>query len=153
MQHFIDDYGTKEADGKFKLTPSFLSVTASVIYVGEFVGALITAPINDRWGRRAVFLSASLCIILGALIQGFSHGLYGVFCVGRVFIGLGIGESIFSRLLWLCVADLLPRSIHCYQFGLHRRSGTYAAPRSCPLHVPVLSKCISICRSLHQPRD
>ena len=67
MKAFIHDYGTRQEDGTYELTTSFLSVSASIIYVGEFIGAIITAPINDRWGRKAVFLSASLCIIGGAM--------------------------------------------------------------------------------------
>jgi MFS family permease len=58
MKAFIRDYGDLKADGTYALSTTFLSVTASLIYVGEFTGALITAPINDAWGRKAVFLSA-----------------------------------------------------------------------------------------------
>jgi MFS family permease len=92
MKAFIHDYGHQTSDGKFVLSTEFLSVTASLIYVGEFVGAIVTAPINEAWGRKAVFLSASICIIIGAVVQLVSSGLYPVFCVGRVLIGLGIGQ-------------------------------------------------------------
>lgn len=70
---------------------TFLSVTASLIYIGEFAGALITVPINDAWGCKAVFLSASICIILGAIVQLVLDSYYSTFCIGRVLIGLGIG--------------------------------------------------------------
>src|SRR5690625_1651544 len=64
MTPFINDYGqTTDSDGNPALTTSFLSLTASIIYVGELAGAFIAAPINDFFGRRAVFFCASLCII------------------------------------------------------------------------------------------
>ncbi|KAF4855843.1 Low-affinity glucose transporter [Colletotrichum siamense] len=68
MAPFIRDYGHQEPDGTYELGTTFLSVTASLIYVGEFCGALITAPINDRWGRKAVFATASVCIVAGAIV-------------------------------------------------------------------------------------
>lgn len=109
MKHFIHDYGHKQPNGEYKLGTTFLSVTASIIYTGEFCGSLITAPINDRFGRRAVFFSASICIIAGAIIQGCSYGLYGVFCVGRVFIGLGIGQFTATCLVY--IAEVAPTEI------------------------------------------
>ena len=137
MKVFIHNYGYKKADGQYALTTSFLSVTASVIYVGEFCGALITAPINDRWGRRAVFFTASFCIICGAIVQVCSDGIYAVFCVGRVFIGLGIGQFTAT-----CG---LPR--------LHWRSCTRRDPWPSTHDVPVHAIVVSVHRRLHQPRD
>ncbi|KUJ17672.1 uncharacterized protein LY89DRAFT_718317 [Mollisia scopiformis] len=95
MKAFVRDYGELTADGTYKLSTTFLSVTASLIYVGEFIGALITAPINDAWGRKAVFCSASICIIAGAIVQLVSSGHYSAFCVGRVLVGLGIESSVW----------------------------------------------------------
>ncbi|PMD12677.1 general substrate transporter [Hyaloscypha hepaticicola] len=101
MKAFIHDYGDLKSDGTYALSTTFLSVTASLIYVGEFTGALITAPINDAWGRKAVFLSASICIILGAIVQLVSDGHYSAFCVGRVLVGLGIGQFTASCLIYI----------------------------------------------------
>ncbi|KAF3021120.1 hypothetical protein E8E14_013556 [Neopestalotiopsis sp. 37M] len=109
MPVFIEDYGDRQPDGSYALSTTFLSVTASLIYVGEFLGALITAPINERWGRKAVFLSASVMIILGAIVQLCSFGLYGVFCVGRILIGLGIGQFTTSCLVY--ISEVAPAKI------------------------------------------
>ncbi|RDW91651.1 hypothetical protein BP5796_02816 [Coleophoma crateriformis] len=101
MEAFVHDYGQRTSDGTYALSTTFLSVTASLIYVGEFVGALLTAPINDKWGRKAVFLSASICIIIGAIVQLVAHGMYAVFCLGRVLIGLGIGQFTATCLIYI----------------------------------------------------
>ncbi|KAF3403560.1 Galactose transporter [Penicillium rolfsii] len=84
-------------------------LTASVIYAGEFCGALITAPINDAWGRKAVFYSASSCIITGAIVQVCASGIYGVFCAGRVLIGLGIGQFTATCLTY--ISEIAPMEI------------------------------------------
>ncbi|KAF5529812.1 sugar transporter [Fusarium mexicanum] len=102
MQPFINDYAqTTTSDGKPALTTSFISLTASIIYVGELAGAFLAAPINENLGRRAVFLCASLCIIIGAIVQLASHGSEGLIVLGRIFIGLGIGQFTVTCLLYM----------------------------------------------------
>lgn len=109
MQYFARDYGDRQADGSYELGTTFLSVSASIIYVGEFVGALAAAPINDKFGRKAVFACASVCIIIGAVIQVCAYGIYGVFYVGRVFVGLGVGQFTATCLMY--VSDVAPSAI------------------------------------------
>lgn len=98
MVWFIKDYGEKTASG-YELETTFLSVSASIIYVGEFVGAFLAAPINDFFGRRAVFLTASLCIVAGAIEQVCSFGDDHTFYGGRVLVGLGIGQFTATCLI------------------------------------------------------
>lgn len=43
MKAFVHDYGHRNADGKYHLATDFLAVTASIIYVGEFTGAIISS--------------------------------------------------------------------------------------------------------------
>jgi MFS family permease len=105
MYHFKRDYGTL-VNGEWALGTVFLSVSASIIYVGEFVGAILAAPINDKFGRKAVFASASVCIVIGAIVQLCAYGIDGVFYVGRVFVGLGVGQFTATCLIY--VADVAP---------------------------------------------
>jgi MFS family permease len=109
MADFARDYGDKTGDGTFALTTTFLAASASIIYAGEFTGALLAGPINDRFGRRAVFLSASLSIIVGAVIQVNAYGIHGVFYLGRIFVGLGIGQFTATCLMY--IADVAPAPI------------------------------------------
>jgi MFS family permease len=55
MQEFKNDYGTRFVDGQKALATSFQALTASSIYIGDLLGALVAAPINDRWGRKTTF--------------------------------------------------------------------------------------------------
>lgn len=68
MVDFKRDYGHSKGDGTYVLLTTFLAVSASIIYVGEFSGSLLAGPINDLFRRRTVFLSVSLCIIVSAVI-------------------------------------------------------------------------------------
>lgn len=115
MFPFKRDYGVPNPDyvegvsklsERFKLATTFLSVSASIIYVGEFCGALLAAPINDKFGRKAVFASASVCIIVGAILQMCAYEIDGIFYVGRVFVGLGVGQFTATCLIY--VADVAP---------------------------------------------
>lgn len=95
MRPFIETYGTTtDEDGATALTTSFLSLTASIIYVGELLGALIAAPINDYLGRKGVFYCASACIIAGAVVQAADKSSEGLIILGRILIGLGIGQYV-----------------------------------------------------------
>jgi sugar porter (SP) family MFS transporter len=111
MRAFIDDYGTAidSSTGEAALTTSFLSLTASIIYVGELFGALLAAPINDYFGRRMVFLCASLCIIAGAIVQVADNGSEGLIIFGRILIGLGIGQFTVTCVLY--IGEIAPLAI------------------------------------------
>lgn len=109
MYPFQRDYGEPAppgSDQEYELGTVFLSVSASIIYAGEFVGAILAAPINDRFGRKAVFASASVCIVIGAIVQLCAYGIDGVFYVGRIFVGLGVGQFTATCLIY--VADVAP---------------------------------------------
>ncbi|KAL1864272.1 hypothetical protein VTK73DRAFT_6003 [Phialemonium thermophilum] len=120
MRPFIDKYGTTtDDDGATALTTSFTSLTASIIYVGELVGALAAAPINDRFGRKTVFYCASACIIAGAVVQLASEGIEGLVVLGRILIGLGIGQFTVTCLLYIGeVAPLAVRGPALMMFQL-----------------------------------
>lgn len=110
MGPYISDYGTTtDSSGDPALTTSFVSLTASIIYVGELVGALLAAPINDFWGRKAVFYCASLCIIAGAVVQLLAHGIEGLIVLGRILIGLGIRQFTVTCLLY--IGEVAPLAI------------------------------------------
>lgn len=72
-------------------------------------GALLAAPINDYFGRKAVFYCASTCIIAGAIVQLTSHGIEGLIILGRILIGLGIGQFTVTSLLY--IGEVAPLAI------------------------------------------
>lgn len=110
MKRFVADYGTtRDSEGNVALTTTFISLTSSIIYVGELLGALAAASINDHFGRKGVFLCASVCIIAGAIAQVADRGSMGVIVLGRILIGLGIGEFTVTCLLY--IGEVAPQAV------------------------------------------
>lgn len=110
MIPFVEVYGTTVTEQDTPaLTTTFISLTASIIYVGELVGAIISAPVNEKWGRKAVFFCASICIIIGAIVQAADQGSMAVIVIGRTFIGLGIGQFTVTCLLY--IGEVAPQRI------------------------------------------
>jgi MFS family permease len=111
MQEFKNDYGDHRAgDGSLALSSSFQALTASSIYIGDLFGAIIAAPINDRWGRKATFWFASFCVLLGGIAQ-VADTIHNdaIIVVGRVLIGLGVGQFTVTSLLY--IGEVAPSSI------------------------------------------
>ncbi|KAH9239387.1 hypothetical protein K456DRAFT_1747144 [Colletotrichum gloeosporioides 23] len=103
MQEFKNDYGNlRDTDGKLALSSSFQSVTASAIYIGDLLGATIAAPLNDRYGRKSTFWLASLCIFIGGICQvADTLSSESLLVVGRILIGLGVGQFTVTSLLYI----------------------------------------------------
>ncbi|KAH6981570.1 general substrate transporter [Ilyonectria sp. MPI-CAGE-AT-0026] len=109
MQEFKDRYGNHYVDGQKALATSFQSMTASSIYIGDLLGAMVASPINERWGRKAVFWVASVCILVGGIAQVADSHYEAVITVGRIMIGLGVGQFTVTSLLYM--GEVAPTSI------------------------------------------
>jgi SP family sugar:H+ symporter-like MFS transporter len=58
----------------------------SMINVGELVGSLSAAPLNDIIGRKGVFLIASVAIIVGVILQLVTDSNRDLLTAGRVIL-------------------------------------------------------------------
>jgi MFS family permease len=83
------------------LNVNFTSLTASSIYIGDALGALISAPINDKWGRKTTFWFAASCILAGGIAQVVDTHYEAVLVFGRILIGLGMGQCTVTSLLYI----------------------------------------------------
>lgn len=102
MRVFKDHYGDHlDSTGQKALNVSFTSLTASAIYIGDALGALISAPINDKYGRKATFWFAAFCILAGGITQVADTTYEGVLVLGRILIGLGMGQCTVTSLLYI----------------------------------------------------
>ena len=61
----------------------------------------MASPINDRWGRKVVFWVASVCILIGGIAQVADTHYEAVIVVGRILIGLGVGQFTVTSLLYI----------------------------------------------------
>ena len=80
---------------------NFTSLTASSIYIGDALGALISAPINDKWGRKTTFWFAASCILAGGIAQVVDTHYEAVLVFGRILICLGMGQCTVTSLLYI----------------------------------------------------
>jgi SP family sugar:H+ symporter-like MFS transporter len=105
IETFIEHFGTKQSDGTFAISSSQLSLMTSVINIGELVGSLIAAPLNDYLGRKGVFLVASIVIIVGVILQVSAESQTSYIIGGRILLGFGVGNFSATSPLYIGVSS------------------------------------------------
>ncbi|KAI1381191.1 general substrate transporter [Hypoxylon crocopeplum] len=63
----------------------------AVFVVGALFGSLSCSYTGDRFGRRNVIFVAGICTLIGEILEASAFGL-PQFIVGRVIVGLGVGQ-------------------------------------------------------------
>lgn len=91
MSTFVRDFGSRQADGTYAISPLQLSIMSSMINVGELVGSLGAAPLNDLFGRKGAFFLGAVAAIVGTVLQVITDHEQGLVTGGRVVLGLGVG--------------------------------------------------------------
>ncbi|KAE8337058.1 hypothetical protein BDV24DRAFT_167724 [Aspergillus arachidicola] len=61
----------------------------SVINIGELVGSLTAAPLNDLAGRKGVVFIASIMVIVGVILQLATDHKHSMIVAGRILLGYG----------------------------------------------------------------
>jgi SP family sugar:H+ symporter-like MFS transporter len=107
MDAFIRHFGSQQADGTYTISPSQLSLMTSVINIGELVGSLTAAPLNDYLGRKGVFLIASIMIIIGVILQLAADRQTSYIIGGRIILGYGVGAFSATSPLYIGVTTTL----------------------------------------------
>ncbi|KAI1084841.1 general substrate transporter [Whalleya microplaca] len=85
----IDTVNSTGADKSKKSTLQGFVVATFVI--GAFLGSLLCSYTGDKFGRRNVIFFAGICTLIGEILEAASFGL-AQFIVGRVIVGLGVGQ-------------------------------------------------------------
>ncbi|KAM0541064.1 hypothetical protein ACHAPJ_013389 [Fusarium lateritium] len=85
----IDTVNTEGSEKSSKSTLQGFVVATFVI--GALIGSLSCSYTGDKFGRRNVIFVAAICTLIGEILEASSFGL-AQFIVGRVIIGLGIGQ-------------------------------------------------------------
>ena len=73
-----------------EITTGEIAVIVSISMFGAAIGALVSGPLSDRYGRRPMILVAAFTYGLGAFIIAVSQSV-SVLIVGRFVIGLSLG--------------------------------------------------------------
>ncbi|KAF7299830.1 Sugar transporter [Mycena chlorophos] len=118
---FEESFGLLNADGKLNTSKSnaISSNVVSVLQAGAFFGALVSAPISSKIGRRVTLLLFTIIFLVGAILttvaNGGSKGLSEIYA-GRVILGFGIGG--ISAVSPAYVSECAPKEIRGRVTGL-----------------------------------
>lgn len=63
----------------------------AVFVIGALFGSLSCSYTGDKYGRRNVIFFAGICTLIGEILEASAFGL-PQFIVGRVIVGLGVGQ-------------------------------------------------------------
>lgn len=90
---YVDRYGVDP--GKNFLTNLF-SLMTSIFCVGGMIGALSTATIAHKFGRKGGLLLNNIFVFIGVLFLAFAKPLssYEALIIGRFFIGINSGKFV-----------------------------------------------------------
>ncbi|EGU85917.1 hypothetical protein FOXB_03584 [Fusarium oxysporum f. sp. conglutinans Fo5176] len=109
---FVRDFGTRGDDGEFHISPQNLAVMTSMINVGELVGSLLAAPLNDLFGRKGSLFTGSVAVVVGVVMQLSTTSSRALITAGRAVSGFGVGTfSVTSPLYMGIIAAGINRSV------------------------------------------
>lgn len=76
------------------LKDNIFSVVVSIYLLGGLVGALMSAWLSERFGRRGTLFMINFFVFIGAILMGSSKlaKSYEMLIIGRFFIGVNSGE-------------------------------------------------------------
>jgi len=117
---FQQHFGLLKANGEAD-TPRVNAVSANVVSVlqaGAFFGALGSAPLSSKIGRRYTLLIFSIIFCVGAILTTVASGSNGLaeIYAGRVISGLGIGA--ISAVAPAYVSECSPKDVRGRITGL-----------------------------------
>ncbi|KAH8813205.1 MFS sugar transporter-like protein [Xylogone sp. PMI_703] len=105
------------ADHQKNLSPAESSQVVAILSAGTFFGALIAAPVGDRFGRRFSLLIAVIIFSFGVCLQTVAMNI-PVLLSGRFFAGLGVG--LVSVLVPLYQSEMAPKWIRGTLVGAYQ---------------------------------
>lgn len=103
MNAFVEHFGERQSDGSYAIRASSLSLMTSVINIGELVGSLTAAPLNDLTGRKGVFFIASIMVVVGVILQLATDHKHSMIIGGRILLGYGVGNFSATSPLYIGV--------------------------------------------------
>jgi MFS family permease len=83
-------------------------IVVSSILLGCMIGAAISGPWSDRWGRRKVVLVAATIFCIGALGTALSPNT-SVLILFRIILGIAVGSA--STLVPMYLSEMAPTAI------------------------------------------
>jgi len=97
------------------LCPFEKGLIVSMVFMGVFLGNLISGPIGDNWGRRHIIIASYVGLFVFGLVSSLSRNLSEL-CIARFCVGFfyGVGQPAWNAL----GAELTPSNKRELMMGL-----------------------------------
>lgn len=79
-QHFSTGY--LDNNGNPGINPRESALIVAMLSAGTAIGALLSAPLGDQYGRRRALIGAIGIFVIGAILQVCAHNI-GLLVAGR----------------------------------------------------------------------
>ncbi|QDS76503.1 hypothetical protein FKW77_005550 [Venturia effusa] len=119
MSDYMNRFGNEmQIDGEIRLGRVRKGTIVGLLMIGALIGALVTAPITDRFGRKWCIALWAGVFIVGQVIEIATQRAWYQLVIGRTIEGLAIGG--LSILTPLYMGEIAPKQIRgvmisCYQ--------------------------------------
>ena len=104
----------KEIKADFHCSDFLVSLLASTIFFGMFMGSVVMGPLSDYIGRRHTFFVCMLFVSIGGLLSSLSSSLK-LFMLTRAFVGVGVGGLHVSVTIF---TEFIPRKQRAFMITL-----------------------------------
>lgn len=95
MDVLVIAYSAKVITDEWAISPQELGIVLSAAVIGMTLGALLLAPLADRYGRKKIIFYCALLIGSSIFITSYTHSLFELIIL-RFLSGLGIGSMLAS---------------------------------------------------------
>lgn len=106
MPDFLRRFGEQQADGSYAFTTVRSGLIVGLLSIGTLIGALVAAPVADRFGRRPSITLWCLVVAAGFIIQVAASTAWEQIMIGRLVAGFGVGA--LSLLVPMFQAETAP---------------------------------------------
>ena len=76
----------------FNLTPATTGLNTASVFIGGFLGPIVSGPIADRLGRRPAIFWGCIITIIGIILQTAAQDI-PMFVIARILLGFGAAVS------------------------------------------------------------
>ncbi|KAK6371851.1 hypothetical protein LTS17_008675 [Exophiala oligosperma] len=99
----------------FHLNPATTGLNTASVFIGGFLGPLVTGVLTDRIGRRLTIFWGSVVTLGGVILQTAAQNI-AMFVIARIFLGFGAAVSGIASGVYL--AETFPSRWRAWGVGL-----------------------------------